>query len=49
MKCKKIILKAILCAVVFFAASFLLFKMLGNSVLTAEKIAAITTPTIEAE
>lgn len=49
MKYKKVILKAILCAFIFFSASFLLFKMLGNSVLTAEKIAAITMPTIEAE
>lgn len=49
MKHKKCIFQAVLCAAIFFAASFLLFKMLGNSVLTAEKIAAITTSTLATE
>lgn len=49
MKRVKYILRVILCVAVLFAAVFLLFKTVCDSILTAEKIAATTTPTFTTE
>lgn len=49
MKRGRNIVCAVVCVAVFAAAVLLLFKAVYNSLLTAEKIAAITTPTFITE